>query len=76
VVSDQTIGHSPLVTLKIYNLLGQEVATLVDQVQEVGYYTVTWDSRNSQGVEMPSGVYFYRLIAGGFTETRQMVLMK
>jgi len=58
-------------TLKIYNILGQEVATLVDEVKEPGYYTVTWDAP-----EMASGVYFYCLTAGEFTTTRNMVLMK
>ena len=58
-------------TLKIYNILGQEVATLLDGMQEPGYYTVTWDAS-----EMASGVYFYRLTAGAFTATRNMVLMK
>ncbi len=62
---------APRVTLKVYNLLGQEVATLVDEVKEAGYCTVTWDAS-----EMASGVYFYRLTAGDFTETRRMVLMK
>jgi len=67
------------VTLKIFNVLGQEVAVLVDGVQEAGYYTVTWDAS-----DMSSGVYFYRLTVGGtsrdnrgdFTATRNMVLMK
>ena len=59
------------ITLKIYNILGQEVATLVDGVQEPGYYTVRWNA-----LDMASGVYFYRLTAGEFSETRRMVLMK
>ena len=58
-------------TLKIYNILGQEVATLVDEVQEPGYHTVKWNAR-----DMVSGVYFYRLTWGDFTATKRMVLMK
>ncbi len=58
-------------TLKIYNVLGQEVAVLVDEVKEPGYYSVTWDAS-----EMASGVYFYRLTAGSFTATRSMMLLK
>ncbi|UCE20100.1 MAG: T9SS type A sorting domain-containing protein [Gemmatimonadota bacterium] len=63
-------------TLKIYNILGQEVRTLVDEVREPGYYTVTWDGRDQYGNEVSSGVYFYRLTAAGITATRRMVLMK
>ncbi|UCE17852.1 MAG: T9SS type A sorting domain-containing protein, partial [Gemmatimonadota bacterium] len=58
-------------TLKIYNILGQEVSTLVDEVKKPGYYSVTWDASN-----MANGVYFYRLIAGKYTTTKRMVLMK
>jgi hypothetical protein len=58
-------------TLKVYNLLGQEVAVLVDEAREPGYYTVTWDAS-----EVATGVYFYRLVAGDFSATRRMVLMK
>jgi hypothetical protein len=63
-------------TLKIFNMLGQEVNVLVDEVLEPGYYTVTWDGCDKQGIEMASGVYFYRLQSGDFTAHRRMVLMK
>ncbi|MFQ6093617.1 MAG: M6 family metalloprotease domain-containing protein [bacterium] len=63
-------------TLKIYNILGQEVKTLVDEPQGPGYYTVTWNGRDSSGRELPSGVYFYRLEAGVFTDTKRMLLVK
>ena len=74
-------------TLKIYNLLGQKVRTLVDDVQEPGYYSVSWDGRDSDGREIASGVYFYRLSVNGskesrfsqsgqWSETKRMVLMK
>lgn len=59
------------VLLKIYNLLGQEVATLVNETQEPGFKTIQW---NASGVA--SGMYFYRLEAGDFVETRKLVLLK
>jgi len=59
------------VKLEVYNLLGQKVATLVDNGQEAGYKSVTWD-----GSEVSSGVYLYRLSAGDFTDTRRMLLVK
>jgi len=74
VVSDQSITQH--ITLKIYNLLGQEVRTLVDEAQAAGYYTVMWDGRDRSGSDVPSGVYFYRLQAGLFSETHRMILLK
>ena len=68
VVSDQSFPHT---TLKVYNTLGQEVVTLVDEVKEPGFHTVNWDAS-----DMASGYYFYRLTVGDFTGTRSMMLMK
>ncbi len=59
------------VTLKVYDMLGREVATLANQRQNAGSYTVTFDAG-----KLPSGVYFYRLTAGSMTETKKMVLIK
>ena len=64
------------VTLKIYNVLGQEIRTLVEEEKEPGYYTVTWDGVDSDGVGAASGIYFYRLKVGDFNATKRMVLMK
>ena len=76
VVGNQATHHSSPVTLKIFNLLGQEVKTLVNDDQEPGDYTVTWDGRNELDLQLPSGVYFYRLEAAQFGEPRKMVLLK
>ena len=60
------------VTLHVYNLLGEKVATLVNEYQSSGSYrTVSWDAR-----AFPSGVYFARLKAGDLTATRRMVNLK
>ena len=59
------------VTLKIFNLLGQEVAILVDDVKESGYYSATWDASN-----MPSGVYSCQLKSATFSQTNGMLLLK
>ncbi|UCE18327.1 MAG: matrixin family metalloprotease [Gemmatimonadota bacterium] len=66
------------ISLKIYNILGQEVRTLVDKMQEPGYYTATWDGRDGTGRQVPSGVYFYTLSAsdGQWSDTKRMVLLK
>jgi hypothetical protein len=64
-------GEPARVTLKVYDLLGREVVTLVDERKQPGVYTVTWDAG-----KVPSGAYFYRLTAGGYTQTKAMVVMK
>jgi Secretion system C-terminal sorting domain len=64
------------VKLVVYNMLGQEVKVLVDQVVNGGTMKVTWDGKNSHGSAVSSGVYFYRLSAGSFTATHKMILMK
>ena len=60
-----------LVSLRIYNVLGEVVATLVNEEKPVGYFEVELNAAN-----LSSGVYFYRLQAGSFVETKKMVLMK
>jgi hypothetical protein len=64
------------VTLKIYNLLGQEVATLVDELKPMGEHQVQW-----QAGDLPSGVYVYRLQVRSkekidFVETKKLILLK
>ena len=59
------------VSLKVYDALGKEVRILVNEIKPTGYYTVEFD-----GSDLPSGVYFYRLEAGEFSETKRMVLLK
>ncbi|MFQ6002502.1 MAG: T9SS type A sorting domain-containing protein [Candidatus Zixiibacteriota bacterium] len=66
-------GH---VKLDIYNILGKRVTTLVDEDLTAGNKLVTWDGRNDSGKEVASGVYFYKLKAGEYSETKKMILMK
>jgi len=65
-----------LITLRIYNILGQEVRTLVREVQGVGTYRVRWDGRDQRGEEVSTAVYFYRLESGDFSLIKKMVLLK
>jgi hypothetical protein len=60
-----------MVTIKLYDLLGQEIATLVNEVRPTGENTTRWEAG-----ENPNGVYYYKLTAGRFTETKKMILMK
>ena len=66
-----SIPNSSQVSLKIFNTLGQEMETLVNEEKQVGTYEVNWNASNLQ-----SGVYFYRLQAGSFVQTRKMILLK
>jgi hypothetical protein len=66
-------GH---VTVNIYNVLGQNVRTLVDEYQNAGNYTAIWDGHDGTGSEVGSGIYFYRIKSGDFSDIKKMVLMK
>ncbi len=65
-----------LVSLKIYNTLGQEVATLFDGFQTAGYHSATWNGRNATGNTVSSGVYLSRLVTGDVVKTARMILSK
>ncbi|MBI5402983.1 MAG: T9SS type A sorting domain-containing protein [Ignavibacteriae bacterium] len=65
------ITNNKYVSLKVYNILGKEVATLVNEKQTPGVYEVTFDAGG-----LPSGIYFYKLQAGDFSEVKRMVLVK
>ncbi|MFQ5708717.1 MAG: DUF5666 domain-containing protein [bacterium] len=64
------------VSLVVYNLLGQAVRSLVNQPLQPGSHTIQWDSKDDLGNPVPSGIYFYQIKAGRFTETRRMTLLK
>ncbi len=70
------VGRPIYTTLIIYNILGQEVRTLVDENLNSGIYQVIWDAKNDRGEKVPSGVYFYRLKSGDVSEVRKMVLLR
>ena len=66
-----TLPEAGFVTLTVHNLIGQELATIVSGERAAGRYRVAWDARG-----LPSGVYFYRLTAGEYIQTRRMVLLQ
>lgn len=70
-------GSNSYVTLKVYDVLGNEVATLVDEYKPAGTYEVEFPNLETRhGVSLPSGVYFYQLKAGDFVETKKMLLLR
>ena len=70
-VINYSVAKDVLVDLRVYNLIGEEIITLVNENKQVGTYTVTYNAMN-----LSSGVYYYRLKAGSFVETKKMLLIK
>lgn len=64
------------VQLEIFNVLGRRVTVLADRPMSPGTHVVTWDGRSESGDRVASGIYFYRIKAGSFVESRRMVLLK
>jgi hypothetical protein len=64
------------VRIAVYNVLGEQVATLANGVQEAGFYTVQWNGVDSHGQHVTSGVYFLTMRAGEFTAMKKMMMVK
>jgi flagellar hook assembly protein FlgD len=64
------------VSLKIFDITGHEVRTLVKEILAAGEHSVTWNGTNDRGIPVSSGVYLYQLKAGNRTESRRMLLLK
>jgi hypothetical protein len=63
-------------SLVVYNLAGQVVRTLLEGTHSGGTYEVVWNGKNEQGLQVPSGVYFVRLNAGAFSDSKRVVVVK
>ena len=73
---DYYVPYDSNVKIIIYDLMGREVNTIVDDFKVIGNYRSNWNGRNDIGQIVSGGVYFYKLQSGDFTQTRKMVLMK
>jgi hypothetical protein len=71
-----TLAKSGFVTLQIYDVRGRKVRTLVSENLPSGYKSVLWDGKNDDGKDVASGVYFYQLKVGDFSEPKKMLLLK
>lgn len=74
-ISYQTTGQS-MVKLGVYNISGQLVKTLADEVETPGFHQIRWNGRDSKGQLLPNGVYVYRLKTGSMTITKKMILVR
>ncbi len=64
------------VSLKVYNIMGQVVNTLIDEIMPAGYHEITWNGTDQNGDQVSSGVYFYKLESDNFSETKKMIMLK
>ena len=69
-------GYTGSVSLRVYDIRGSLVRTLVEGTMAEGNYSVSWDGKDRSGRVVSSGIYFYRLEAGGFAQVRKMLLLK
>ncbi len=73
---DYALSKQSFVSIKVYNLLGQEVRMLASEEKGAGVYTASWDGTDNLGKEVPSGMYLYKMTAGNFSETKKMMMLK
>ena len=75
-----TINYSVLkpdhVIIKIYNIIGHEILTLVDETKNVGEFSITWDGKDISGEIMPTGIYIYQMLTKNTTRSNKMLLIK
>ncbi|MCH8874966.1 T9SS type A sorting domain-containing protein [candidate division KSB1 bacterium] len=62
--------------VRVYNLQGQEIVTLINEKKDRGTYSITWDGRNANGQPVASGFYYFHLKAADFSATRKMILLR
>ena len=70
------LAQASQVSIDVYNILGRHVRCLVDEILPAGNHRVTFDGRSSDSRPLASGVYFYRISAGDFVESKKMLLLK
>ena len=70
------LPENSLVSITIYDIMGREVRTLVNQTQDAGFKSVIWNATNDYGKPVSAGVYLYQIQAGEFVQTKKMVLLK
>ena len=71
-----SLPEAQSVQLNVYSIDGTRVATLINEVRAAGLHEVLWTGRNDAGQAMASGMYFYRIEAGPYSQVRKMTLMK
>lgn len=70
------VPHNSNVNISVFNILGQKITTLVDNEYAAGYYSVDWDATSDDGSEVASGIYFYKIEADNYTNTKKLMLIR
>jgi hypothetical protein len=73
---DYQVPQAANVNISVYNIMGQLVTTLVDEVKTPGYYSVDWNARDQNGLRVSSGVYIARMVSNSYSATRKLILLK
>ncbi|NIM20043.1 MAG: T9SS type A sorting domain-containing protein, partial [Candidatus Latescibacteria bacterium] len=73
---EYSLHFSAPVTLTVDNILGQRAARITQPMQSKGPHSITWNGKDENGKKVASGIYFYRLQAGAFSETKKMILLR
>jgi flagellar hook assembly protein FlgD len=71
-----SLPKESIVTIKIYNILGKEIKTLVNGEKTAGEHTITWNGMNDNGIQVASGTYLYRINTGNFSQVKKMIFLK
>jgi len=71
-----SIPQQSRVVIKVYDMMGKEINTLVNEDKSPGYYSAQWNGENSYGTRVATGIYFYRVVAGNFAQVKKMILLK
>jgi len=70
------LPENSLVTITIYDMLGRQVKTLINEYQDPGYRSIIWDATNDYGKPVSAGMYLYQIQANNFLKTKKMILVK
>jgi len=71
-----TLPQAGPVRLEVFNMLGQRVSTLINKEMPAGYYTFEWNGRDGFGNDVASGMYLYKIMAGDYSGSKKMILLK
>jgi hypothetical protein len=73
---DYQIPQTANINISVYNSIGQLVAILVDEIKSQGHYSVSWNAKDQKGLQVPSGIYFARMVSNNYSKTRKLTLLK